>query len=50
MVSEGTEVLAALVPGERSRWPGANLTCNYSLGDALSSVHREPDETAVLNH
>lgn len=50
MVSGGAEVLAALVPGECSRWPGASLMCDYSLGDTLSWVHREPDETAVLNH
>lgn len=50
MVSGETEVLAALVPGEQSRWPGASLTCDYSPGDALSLVHREPGETAVLNH
>lgn len=50
MVSGGTEVLAALVPGECSRWPGASLACDYSQGDALSLVHREPDETAVLIH
>lgn len=38
------------MPGERSRWPGASLTCDYSPGDTASPVHREPDETAVLNH